>query len=933
MAASKTSAWDGWCASQLNIILLGGRNSGKSSLGNLILGKEEFVTKERTSCSWRLGIVFGRWLTVVDTPGWWCDFSVQDTSELVKREIINSASLCSPGPHVFLITIKVSSAFSEQRRRAVEEHVALLGEGVWSHCIVVLCTADRFRHTDEGTLARMDGKALRWLTDKCSQRCHTVVLNDATGVTELLKKIERLVTENGNKAFEMRESISQVTAEEKKRAEERARQRFLRMKKERSLRRERLQPVTNIRIVLMGAKGSGKTSTFNTILNRNGNQPVRRTAQCEVGHAVVFGRQLTVVDTPGWWMNYFCEESPIFDRREMAFSLSLCPPGPHVFLLVLRMDRTFRETYRRAVQEHLQMISEHIWSRVIVLFSFGDWLGDTTTEQCIESEGEPLRWLVERCGNRYHVLNNKTRGDGFQVRELISKIEEMLAGTSGGHHFEIERRVIEQMEGEMRREREKAKERLMRKKDRKQMARPQLEKLNPLPELRLVLVGGRKTGKSSCGNTILSRTYFHTDTQTTCCSEGQVKIGGKTVSVLDTVGCFSVTPDLLVPSCALLLVVNASSSFKDTHREALENQLEAGGGQVWSRAVVLFSHGDWLGDTNMELRIESEGGPLRRLLDKCGNRYHVLDNKHGGDAAQVQELIELIEEMLAEERLAEVHRGDALCQSVSSTGEQLREAARLCGRDLKALKSHRPLLLSNSPDSASSAAESSLTCSEGGGQMVAVAAGRPPGRNGFMVDTSCLASLFPGEHRLRWSVNLPVWFPADDLHFRLDGGCQVHLLSCPAHPAQLPALPQSQGRLLPAQNGISVKSLLHPVLRERTFRRLSESAGLQALIDRWDHNSLEELEAFIDSYFEMVWEQTMESVQPPETDPPVTEQQSVLEEAGREQILSSIDGKLSKLELLEEIRNELVELRTSLEHSRKAVQEHVEKNKPEDSKC
>lgn len=204
-----------------------------------------------------------------------------------------------------------------------------------------------------------------------------------------------------------------------------------------------------------------------------------------------------------------------------------------------------------------------------------------------------------------------------------------------------------------------------------------------------MLVGGRKTGKSSCGNTILSRECFHTDTQTTCCSEKRAKVGGKTVAVLDTPGCFSVTPDLLLPSCALLLVVNVSSSFKDTHVKAVERQLEAGGGQMWSRAVVLFSYGDWLGDTSIERRIESEGGPLQRLVEKCGNRYHVLDNKQRGDGAQVNELIQLIEEMLVGERLDVLHRGDRVWESVSSAGEQQPDAVTLRTKGGKGFSSCR----------------------------------------------------------------------------------------------------------------------------------------------------------------------------------------------------------------------------------------------------
>lgn len=180
------------------------------------------------------------------------------------------------------------------------------------------------------------------------------------------------------------------------------------------------------------------------------------------------------MDTPGWWMNYFCDESPVFDQRQILFSVSLCPPGPHVFLLAIRVDRAFTETYRRAIQEHLELISDHIWGRVIVLFNFGDWLGCTTTEQYIESEGEPLRRLVERCGNRYHVLNNKTKGDGFQVRELIGKIEE----TAGGWHFETERNMMKQLEEKMRTEKDRAKERLRRKAKQRQMARSRLGELD-----------------------------------------------------------------------------------------------------------------------------------------------------------------------------------------------------------------------------------------------------------------------------------------------------------------------------------------------------------------------------------------------------------------------------------------------------------------------
>ncbi|CAJ1076296.1 GTPase IMAP family member 8 [Xyrichtys novacula] len=931
MATPEVSAWDSWCTSHLRIVLLGGRNSGKSSVGNLILGHEEFVTKERTSCSRRLGVVGGRWLTVVDTPGWWCDFSARDTPELVKREIISSVSLCSPGPHVFLIVIKASSAFSARRRRAVEEHVALLGESVWHHCMVVFTSADRFDLTEASELLQSRTEALSWLSEKCGHRIHKIDLGDEAVVPKLLEKIQEVVTANGNKVFEMQEKVLLAAEEEKRRVEEKAQQRYLRVKRHRGLMRERLRLSPDIRIVLLGARGSGKTSSMSTILSRESAQSERRTAQCQVGTGVVFGRQVTVVDTPGWWMNYFSDETPVFDRREMVLSLSLCPPGPHIFLLVIRMDRAFTETYRRAAQEHLQLIDQHIWGCVMVLFSFGDWLGGTTTEQCIESEGEPLRWLVERCGNRYHVLNNKTTGDGFQVRELIVKIEEMLAGCGHGQHCEIEGKVVEQLEGSRRREEMRAKDRLERKEKQRQKARSHLERLSSFSELRLVLLGGRKTGKSSCGNTILSRECFQTENQTTSCSEKQARISGKIVAVLDTPACFPVTSDFLVPSCAILLVVNGSSSFRETHMEFLETQMEAGGDQMWRKAVVLFSYGDWLGNTSIEQRIESEGEPLQRLVEKCGNRYHVLDNKHLGGGAQVKELIDLVEEMLAEERMVALHRGDCLMwKNVCSFGEQQPEAVTLCEEDLT---SCRHQLAPELTQTAGSTTHASINKPDSGGHLMALSAGNSGGRarlNLLERDSfkSCLSMIISGRKSVRLTVDLPVWSPTDGLHLGLNGESQVHLLSS-RRPKILLALPQTQLGMPTEENVLSVNSLCHPALWERTLRRLTESGGLQVLIDQWAHNSsLEELEAFIDDYFEQIWEQTMESCQPSEP-----EQDSSAEDtdSGQADVLSSINRRLSKLELLEEIRTDLGELRKSLEHSWRVTEELRAKCKEEES--
>ncbi|XP_064172212.1 GTPase IMAP family member 9-like [Anguilla rostrata] len=203
--------------------------------------------------------------------------------------------------------------------------------------------------------------------------------------------------------------------------------------------------LSELRIVLLGGRLSGKSSAGNTILGREELESGVRTAQCVKRQGEVAGRQVTVVDTPGWWNNYSVKHTAELDKQEIVRSVSLCPPGPCTLILVIDVSPAFREEHRISAVEHLELLSERVWRHTIVLFTFGDWLGDTTIEQHIETEGRALQELIEKCGNRYHVLNNENRADGTQVTELLEKIEEMMAG-HGGSHYEIDRMLLQEVE-------------------------------------------------------------------------------------------------------------------------------------------------------------------------------------------------------------------------------------------------------------------------------------------------------------------------------------------------------------------------------------------------------------------------------------------------------------------------------------------------------
>ncbi|RXN38407.1 GTPase IMAP family member 7-like isoform X1 [Labeo rohita] len=135
-------------------------------------------------------------------------------------------------------------------------------------------------------------------------------------------------------------------------------------------------------------------------------------------------------------------------QREIRHCISMILPGPHVFLLLIRMGR-FTKEEEKSVKIIQETFGENSLMYTMVLFTRGDFLKKKTINECLETAGSVIKTLIETCGNRFHLFNNNQTGDQTQVSDLLEKIDNMVKANGGSYYSckmfrEMEREKQEQ---------------------------------------------------------------------------------------------------------------------------------------------------------------------------------------------------------------------------------------------------------------------------------------------------------------------------------------------------------------------------------------------------------------------------------------------------------------------------------------------------------
>lgn len=344
----------------------------------------------------------------MDAPGW-------DCTALTEHEItsqIKQGLQCLKGPYSFLLVIRVGSMETEEEMTKIYQLKSMLGSSFLDRTTILFSSSDDLEGKAFKDFIKEGGKEFRDLLKQCGDRCHCRNNRDSRPdkkVEELLKDLKKTETRNPNsvknsndKINNKEENLSACISQQDN------------AMTNRKCSRETHVFENQIRVLFLGRNKVGKTSSIKTLRDK--------CEQTEIGGDEVYIH-------PSFELSPKLIGAPGFDdnleqiRMAISKSVSDCLPGPHVIIIVLRVER-FTPAAKTAMKHVQDCLGQNARKHTMILFTGVDNLEGKPVEIFIQ-ENQDLSKFVEILKNRYHALNNRDTSNKTQVDELLKKINHM----------------------------------------------------------------------------------------------------------------------------------------------------------------------------------------------------------------------------------------------------------------------------------------------------------------------------------------------------------------------------------------------------------------------------------------------------------------------------------------------------------------------------
>ncbi|XP_038559156.1 GTPase IMAP family member 8-like [Micropterus salmoides] len=354
-----------------------------------------------------------------------------------------------------------------------------------------------------------------------------------------------------------------------------------------------------IRIMLLGKSDNDKTKLGN-FMQKDPEFQVQKQSQnkhCISGEWR--GKSLTVVKAP----NIFSLSVETV-REEMRKYINLCPPGPNVLLLLVKVSK-FTEENRQTLKFILSLFGQDAFKHSMVIMN----------DKYCEQNGS-VNQLIEECGKKQHSMfaNDHTL--------LMEKIKNIVLKNKGTFLTFTEETI-----------------------------RPKSEHIKPA--LNLVLCGRRGAAKTSAAKAILGQTEFHSVSVSSECVKHQREVCGRWVSLVElpalygkpqeavmeeSLRCISLCEPEGVHVFILVLPVGPLTDEDKRELKTIQNTFSS---RVDDFTMILFTvESDPAAPAVVNFLKENKD--IQELRQSCGGRDVVLNIK---DKQQIPELLDMVDKM------------------------------------------------------------------------------------------------------------------------------------------------------------------------------------------------------------------------------------------------------------------------------------------------